>query len=127
MSRRVSSTGRHRRWPVSLASVRCLADSQLLIGDIGLFLANDGSQAEIGFTLRRESQGQGMATAAVCDAIEFLFEQTDVQRVIAITDARNLPSVRLLERVGMRKIETRAATFRDQPCIEHVYALSRPV
>jgi RimJ/RimL family protein N-acetyltransferase len=56
-----------------------------------------------------------------------LFEQTDVQRVIAITDARNLPSVRLLERVGMRKIETRAATFRDQPCIEHVYALSRPV
>ena len=127
MSRRVSSTGRHRRWPVSLASVRCLADSQLLIGDIGLFLANDGSQAEIGFTLRRESQGQGMAIAAVCDAIEFLFEQTDVQRVIAITDARNLPSVRLLERVGMRKIETRAATFRDQPCIEHVYALSRPV
>src|SRR6476660_4658923 len=40
-----------------------------LIGDIGLFLASDGRHAEIGFTLRRESQGRGVATTAVREAI----------------------------------------------------------
>lgn len=100
-------------------------DSPVLIGDIGLFLSADGQQAEVGFTLRRESRRRGIATTAVQDAIELLFEETKIQRVIGITDARNQSSVRLLERVGMRKVETRGATFRDQPCIEYVYAVSR--
>src|SRR5687767_8837014 len=72
----------------------------VLIGDIGLFLASDGHHAEIGFTLRRESQGRGIATTAVREAINLLFEHTNVGRVLGITDARNVPSIRALERVG---------------------------
>jgi RimJ/RimL family protein N-acetyltransferase len=100
-------------------------DSQVLIGDIGLFLASDGRHAEIGFTLKGESQGRGVATTAVREAISFVFEHTKAEQVLGITDARNLPSIRLLERVGMRKIESRTATFRGEACLEHVYAASR--
>jgi aminoglycoside 6'-N-acetyltransferase len=96
-----------------------------LIGDIGLLLADDGSQAEIGFGLRRQSQGRGMGTAAVREAIDLVFERTDAERVLGIVDARNIRSIRLLERVGMHVTESRDAIFRNQPCVEHIYAISR--
>jgi RimJ/RimL family protein N-acetyltransferase len=100
-------------------------DSQRLIGDIGLFLAEDGRHAEIGFTLERRAQGRGVATAAVREAIDLIFESSGSERVLAITDARNLSSVRLLERVGMRRIETSNTVFRGAPCIEYTYAVTR--
>ena len=100
-------------------------ESQCLIGDIGLFLSGDGGHAEIGFTLEPQSQGHGIATAAVREAIKLMFEATSVQQVRGITDARNTASVRLLERVGMRRVETRRSVFRGESCIEYVYAVGR--
>ena len=99
--------------------------SQALLGDIGLFLSSDGRHAEIGFTLRRELQGRGVATAAVREAINLVFEHTKAQKVLGITDTRNLPSIRLLERVGMHKAESRPAMFRGEACLEHVYVVLR--
>lgn len=96
-----------------------------LLGDIGLFLRDDGREAEIGFTLRREFHGRGFGLAAVRAAIDLVFEQTNVGRVLGITDARNHASMRLLQRVGMQIAGTRVTTFRDEPCIEHVYATCR--
>ena len=96
-----------------------------LMGDIGVLLARDGREAEIGFTLRRESQGHGHGTAAVRLAIDLIFEQTGARRILGITDARNLASVRVLQSVGMSMIESRGGITEDEPCIEHVYALSR--
>ena len=101
------------------------ATNQALIGDIGLFLASDSRHAEIGFTVQRESQGRGVATTAVREAISLVFEHTTAEKVLGITDARNQPSIRLLERVGMRKTESRNATFRGEVCLEHVYTISR--
>jgi RimJ/RimL family protein N-acetyltransferase len=99
--------------------------SLALIGDIGLLLASDGRHAEVGFTLRRQSQGHGFATTAVREAIKLVFEHTKAERVLGITDTRNLQSIRLLERVGMRRAESRSAMFRGQLCVEHIYAVSR--
>ena len=101
------------------------AVSKSLIGDIGLLMAEDGRQAEIGFTLRRESQGRGIATTAVREAINLVFEQTRAERVLAIADAGNLASIRLLERIGMRRVESRDAVFRGEPCVEHIYTVRR--
>ncbi len=97
------------------------ANSLTLIGDIGLILAGDSSQAEIGFTLRRQSQGRGLATTAVKEAIALVFESTIAKKVVGIADTRNLSSIRLLERVGMHKVETRSAKSRGKPCTEFVY------
>jgi [ribosomal protein S5]-alanine N-acetyltransferase len=96
-----------------------------LIGDIGLYLAEDARHAEIGFTLARPAHGRGLATAAVREALGLVFQCTSVERVLGITDARNQASIALLERVGMRRQETRDAIFRGEPCLEVVYALSR--
>lgn len=96
-----------------------------LIGDIGLLLASDALQAEIGFTLRRQSQGHGLATFAVQETIGLVFERTPAEKIVGITDARNVSSIRLLERVGMRKVDTRSARFRGEPCTEYVYAVGK--
>lgn len=98
----------------------------LLIGDIGLLLDENGRQVEIGFSLRRESQGRGVATMAVTQAIDLVFQHTATERIIAVTDARNLACIRLLERIGMRKVRSASMVFRDEECIEHTYDLARP-
>ena len=96
-----------------------------LIGDIGVFIDQDSRYAEVGFTLAHRAQGRGVATAAVREAISLIFAATGVDRVIGITDARNAASIRLLERVGMRRTETTNAVFRGEQCIEYVYAVFR--
>ena len=96
-----------------------------LIGDIGVCVAAGQEKAEIGFTLRGESQGTGLATEAIREAISLLFEVAQVEQVVAITDMRNLRSVRLLERMGMQKAETAAAMFKGEPCVESTFVLSK--
>jgi [ribosomal protein S5]-alanine N-acetyltransferase len=96
-----------------------------LIGDIGICLYVDGQKAEIGFTLAPAAQGRGLGTEAVHSAIGLIFEQSSAQKIIAITDARNTASIRLLERVGMQKTETANAVFRGESCVEHTYVLGR--
>jgi len=81
-----------------------LAETGALIGDLGLHtLADRPGQAEIGFTLACEHQGQGYATEAVDCLLAYVFGVLGKHRVIAVTDTRNAPAARLLERVGMRR------------------------
>lgn len=47
-------------------------------------------------------------------------------RVVGITDDRNLPSIRLLERAGMSLVGKAATVFRGEPCVEATYAIARP-
>lgn len=101
------------------------AGSGQLVGDIGIFVAESAESAEVGFTLRPTATGKGYATAAVRETIRFVFEHTRVERVIGVTDSRNARSVRLLERVGMRRVESRETVFRGEPCTEWVYATRR--
>lgn len=96
-----------------------------LIGDIGICLSKDGTEAEIGFSLNRQHQGKGLACDAVRAAIQMVFDETPADRVIGITDARNLPSIRLLERLGFRKVDTLQSIFQGEACTEHVFALTR--
>jgi len=100
-------------------------NTRRIIGDIGVFLDQDGRYAEVGFTLARHAQGRGVATAAVREAISLIFAATTVDRVFGITDARNSSSVRLLERVGMQRTEATNAVFRGEQCVEYVYAVLR--
>jgi len=95
--------------------------SDSLIGDIGVYLDEDASSAEIGFTLSPKAQGRGLATAAVREAMLVLYAATTVRQVRGITDERNMASVRLLERVGFLWAESRPAVFRGEPCTEKVY------
>jgi len=88
-----------------------------LVGDIGVRVQGDGS-AEIGFTLAREAQGRGWGVQAVGEALAMLFEGIGIHRVVAVTDERNVASVRLLERLGFAGTGRQAAVFRGEPCVE---------
>lgn len=96
-------------------------ESDALIGDIGLYLSEDGAYGEVGFTLQPASQGRGVATRAVREALQLFFSATSVTRVLGITDERNLASIKLLERLGFEFIERRQVVFRGEPCAERVY------
>jgi RimJ/RimL family protein N-acetyltransferase len=102
--------------------------SDVLIGDIGLCLRDDGTRtAEIGFTIAPAAQGKGLGTEAVSGVLSWLFASGAVDLVEGITDARNASSIRLLERVGMRLLRSQDATFKGEQCTEHVYAIARAI
>ncbi|AGL18732.1 GNAT family N-acetyltransferase [Actinoplanes sp. N902-109] len=77
--------------------------TRTLIGDVGVNLADNLRQAEIGYTLATAHQGQGYATEAVRAVLRDLFEVRGLHRVSAECDARNVRSAQLLERVGFTR------------------------
>ena len=62
-----------------------------------------GTQAELGWTLDPAVGRRGLATEAVRAALRIAFEGLGVRRVVASAFADNGPSLRLAERVGMRR------------------------
>ncbi len=81
-----------------------LGTSQRLIGDLGIhFLPPDGRQIEIGLTISPSHQRNGYATEAIRALLSFAFKNLGKHRVIASVDPRNIASIKLLERIGMRK------------------------
>lgn len=100
-------------------------ETNALVGDMGLFLAQDTEHAEVGFTLEPRFTGKGYATAAVSEAMRMIFDHTPVQRIIGITDARNQACVRVLERAGMSRTQARATQCKGEACIEWIYTRLR--
>ncbi len=80
-----------------------LKSSDVLIGDIGLRVDENGQQGMVGYTLAREYQGQGYMTEAMRAVLDMAFEQFMLHRMIALVDPANTPSWKLLERLGFRR------------------------
>ncbi|MBP2651210.1 MAG: acetyltransferase, ribosomal protein N-acetylase [Firmicutes bacterium] len=75
-----------------------------LIGDCALKLdAVDPRNAEIGCNLAQDDQHKGLATEALTCLLDYAFRQLTVHRVAAITDCENVASVKLLERLKLRR------------------------
>lgn len=75
-----------------------------LIGTITFFnLDAVAHRAEIGFALGRAHWGMGYMQEALQAALGYGFNELDFRRFEADVDPRNLPSIRLLERVGFQK------------------------
>lgn len=62
-----------------------------------------GVQAELGWSLDPAYRGEGYATEAVRAAIDLCFGPLGLRRVHADCFADNVPSWRLMERIGMRR------------------------
>lgn len=97
-----------------------------LAGDCGLHVpAGEPWQAEVGVTLADWAQGRGYAQEALGAALQVLFDDWGKHRVFASVDPRNVPSVRLLERLGMRREAHFRESLRDKGewCDDFVYAI----
>lgn len=60
-------------------------------------------EAELGWSFDPQFAGQGYASEAVLKVMEICFEDLGLRRVVAECFAANKPSVKLMERVGMRR------------------------
>lgn len=80
-----------------------LRGSDELVGDLYLKMDEAGKQAEIGYTFAPKFQGQGLATEAVTALFSHAFTVIGLHRIWGVTDPRNLPSLKLMERLGMRR------------------------
>ena len=70
-------------------------------GDVACHLDEHSAIAEIGYTLRRKFQGNGYAREAAGALVDHILATTLVHRVEASLDPDNVPSMRVLESLGM--------------------------
>lgn len=75
-----------------------------VIGDIGIhFMDDENKQVEIGCTLDKNFQKKGYASEALKRLIEYLFNDLGKHRITTSIDPHNLPSIKLMQRLGFRK------------------------
>ena len=74
-----------------------------LIGDCGIHILEDTRIAEFGITLAPAHQSKGYASEALKAVLDLLFVENNKHRVFASVDPRNLPSMALMARLGLRK------------------------
>jgi len=78
--------------------------SDLAIGEFMLRLSSaDHRQGDIGWSLHPDTQGHGYATGAAGERVRLGFEELGLHRITADADPRNTASLRLMERIGMRR------------------------
>jgi RimJ/RimL family protein N-acetyltransferase len=98
--------GRHaiRSEGDTLALAVILKPTGELVGELSLtWLSAAHRQGEIGFLFHPDHQGRGYATEAARLALALAFEGLKLHRVIGRLEARNTPSARVLEKLGMRR------------------------
>jgi RimJ/RimL family protein N-acetyltransferase len=108
----------------------------VVIGDLYLHLTDAwaqedvadraGQEAEIGWCLSPDHQGHGYVTEGARELVRLCFEDLGVRRISAAAFADNGPSLRIMERLGMRQESrgVRDSLHRDLGWIDGVvYAL----
>jgi RimJ/RimL family protein N-acetyltransferase len=75
-----------------------------VIGGINICFDFDNYLGEMGYSIAPAQWGQGLATEAAGAVIDAAFKSyPDLNRVRAMADARNLASLRVMEKVGMAR------------------------
>jgi ribosomal-protein-alanine N-acetyltransferase len=64
---------------------------------------------EVGYMLRRSVWGKGYATEACRRLVQFAFEETELDEIVAVTDPRNAVSQKVLRKCGLRDEDLRRA------------------
>jgi RimJ/RimL family protein N-acetyltransferase len=126
----IAQQGRHRpgvpgKWFQFAAELKAGGE---LAGDCALLVIRTTPRiGEIGYTFARAYQHSGLATEAARAVIDFAFDVLELNRVIATTDCRNVPSVALMERLGMKRAGhfLHNAWFKGEWCDEYQYAAIR--
>jgi ribosomal-protein-alanine N-acetyltransferase len=70
---------------------------------------------EIGYFLKRSAWGQGYATEACRRALQFVFDETQLQEVVATFEEENLVSRNVLQKAGFADHGTRRCYGEDGP------------
>jgi RimJ/RimL family protein N-acetyltransferase len=81
-----------------------LRDTKQVIGEFILrWVVNEHRQGEIGGSLHPDFHGHGFASEVYGELLSLAFTEYGLRRVVGRCDARNVASVRSLEKVGLRQ------------------------
>lgn len=100
-------------------------ESDLLIGDAGVWLSPDGSQAEIGISIGTAAQSSGNGSECLNGLIELLFAATQVAEIVGHVDTRNAACLSMLARSCMDRVDTRQEEYKGEVCSEHTFSIRR--
>jgi RimJ/RimL family protein N-acetyltransferase len=74
------------------------------IGELMLRMTSAQSrQGEIGWSIHPDVQGRGLATEGAREMLRLGFDELGLHRIVAECDPRNIASLRVMERLGMRR------------------------
>jgi len=93
-----------------------------LIGHVGFSPLDD--EVEIGFSIGRNYQRQGLATEAILAASRWALQAFELDRIIAVASAMNIASKRTLERAGFAYKGDEVRNFQGTEQDVSVYAFS---
>lgn len=83
-----------------------LEGQQAIIGWAGLQYLPELDETEVGFLLDKPFWGKGYATEAALEAIAFGFQHFNFDHMIALVHPENMASRRVIEKCGMRYVDT---------------------
>jgi [ribosomal protein S5]-alanine N-acetyltransferase len=103
-----------------------LRESGRMIGEVGMYIESASKRTcDIGWSVNPAFRRRGYATEAAKWLIDYAFTKRQVHRITSSTSTQNTASVRLMERLGMR----REGTMRESTLVhgvwhdEHLYAM----
>jgi len=70
---------------------------------------------EVGYILKRSAWGNGYATEACRRLVQFAFEETELDEIVAVTDPRNATSQKVLGKCGFQDEGLRRAYAEECP------------
>ena len=131
MARRIGTQVDERGWGLWAVEVPGVA---AFIGFIGLqpvpFEAPFGPAVEVGWRLARESWGAGYATEGARAAVDHAFSELGLDEIVSMTIPVNLPSQRVMQKLGMTRDPADDFDHPRLPEWEHrrhvLYRLHRP-
>jgi ribosomal-protein-alanine N-acetyltransferase len=84
-----------------------------VIGTVGCFWASEANRClELAYALAEPHWGQGIVVEAAKAVVDFVFAEYGIERLQCRCKAENIPSARVMEKLGMKREGTlRAATF----------------
>lgn len=111
----------------------CLNSTGRLIGFVSLNPedAEGETVCGLGYVFNSDYHGQGYASEACRAARQHAFDELNADRLVINTAEINQPSCRLAERLGMRQVEERTGSFRQNEVGEPIefasvtYAITR--
>jgi RimJ/RimL family protein N-acetyltransferase len=93
-----------------------------LLGWVCLIPLPGHDLVEIGWRFRRANWGKGYATEAATPLIPYGFETAGLDEIVAVVNARNARSIRVMEKLGLEAAGTCVAYGAEVP----IYRLKRP-
>ena len=80
-------------------------------------------EIEIGFRLKKRCWGNGYATEAAFVVRDLSFNQYGVFRLVSIVNPKNIASIRVVEKLGM-KFE-KIVKLTNSPCVDNLYVINK--